>query len=75
MLCAATCLTVGAQAAPAGEEITVLFTHDLHSHLLPSANETGEGECGGYARLMTAINEQKAKDPNAIYAAPRGRQA
>lgn len=53
-------------AAEEGKEITVLFTHDLHSHLLPSANETGEGEYGGYARLMTLINQQKAIDPNAI---------
>ncbi len=50
----------------AEEEITILFTHDLHSHLLPAANETGGGEYGGYARLMTAIREQKAKDPDAI---------
>ena len=48
------------------DEITVLFTHDLHSHLLPSASESGEGEYGGYARLMTVIKEQKAKAPNAV---------
>ena len=48
------------------DEITVLFTSDLHSHLLPSANENGEGEYGGYARLMTLINAQRALDPNAI---------
>ena len=36
------------------KSITVLFTHDLHSHLLPSSDENG-GEYGGYARLMTAI--------------------
>ncbi len=53
-------------ASDEGEEITLLFTHDLHSHFLPSANESGEGEYGGYARLMTAIKEQKAKDPDAI---------
>ena len=44
----------------------MLFTHDLHSHLLPSANETGAGEYGGYARLMTAIKAEREKDPNAI---------
>ena len=60
------CLCPCAYAADGGEEITILFTHDLHSHLLPSANETGEGEYGGYARLMTAIKAQKAIDPNAI---------
>ena len=53
-------------AETAEDEITILFTHDLHSHLLPAANETGGGEYGGYARLMTAIKEQKAKDPDAI---------
>lgn len=52
--------------AASDKELTILFTHDLHSHLLPSANESGEGEYGGYARLMTAIREQRTKDPNAI---------
>jgi len=47
------------------DDITVLFTHDLHSHLLPSRDEDG-GEFGGYARLMTVISEQKEKYPNAI---------
>ena len=46
-------------------QVTILFTHDLHSHLLPSVSEEG-GEYGGYARLMTAIKEQKAKYPDAI---------
>lgn len=45
--------------------VTILFTHDLHSHLLPAKDEGG-GQYGGYARLMTVINEQKAKYPNAI---------
>ncbi len=49
----------------AAQEVTVLFTHDLHSHLLPSRSEDG-GEYGGYARLMTVISEQKAKYPDAI---------
>ena len=48
------------------DEITVLFTNDLHSHLLPSVNDNGQGEYGGYARLMTLIREQKEIDPDAI---------
>ena len=52
-------------AAEDGEEVTVLFTHDLHSHLLP-AEAVGGGEYGGYARLMTVIREQRALDPDAI---------
>ena len=46
-------------------EITLLFTHDLHSHLLPSRAEDG-GEYGGYARLMTVIRKQKELYPDAI---------
>lgn len=53
-------------AEDAEDEITILFTHDLHSHLLPSVSESGKGEYGGYARLMTAIKAQKAMDPDAI---------
>ncbi len=48
-----------------GTQVTVLFTHDLHSHFLPSTSEDG-GEFGGYARLMTVIKEQKEKYPDAI---------
>ncbi len=47
------------------DKATVLFTHDLHSHLLPSVAEDG-GEYGGYARLTYAINKQKEKYPDAI---------
>ena len=63
IICLGFCVGSMAETHP---EITILFTHDLHSHLLPSANESGEGEYGGYARLMTAIKAQKAIDPNAI---------
>ena len=59
-------LCVSTQAKTNNGDVTILFTHDLHSHLLPSSNENGDGEFGGYARLMTAINQQKAKNPNAI---------
>ena len=55
----------GVTAAQEGTEGTILFTHDLHSHFLPAVSEDG-GEYGGYARLMTAIREQRAIDPNAI---------
>ena len=60
------CLVTVTASDTADGEVTVLFTHDLHSHLLPSVKESGKGEYGGYARLMTLINEQKAVDPNAI---------
>ncbi len=60
------CLIAYAESNPGGKDVTILFTHDLHSHLLPSANESGVGEYGGYARIMTAIKEQKAKDPDLL---------
>ena len=37
-------------AASPNYEVTILFTHDLHSHLLPSANEGG-GEYGGFKQV------------------------
>lgn len=43
---------------------TILFTHDLHSHFLPTP--TDDGEEGGYARLYTLIKQQKELNPNAI---------
>ncbi len=55
-------VTVSAQD---NKNVTILFTHDLHSHFLPSKTEDG-GEYGGYARLMTVIKEQKEKHPDAI---------
>ena len=59
-------LCVFPQADAGNNDVTILFTSDLHSHLLPAANENGEGEYGGYARLMTRIKEQKAISPDAI---------
>jgi 2',3'-cyclic-nucleotide 2'-phosphodiesterase (5'-nucleotidase family) len=66
MICAALCISVSAASAAKDDIITILFTHDLHSHLLPTTNDSGEGEYGGYARLMTLINLQRKLDPDAI---------
>ena len=46
-------------------ETTILFTHDMHSHFLPVKNLNG-GESGGYARLKTVIDQEKAKHPDAL---------
>ena len=58
-------LLVSVSAEETATDITILFTHDLHSHLLPSDSEDA-GQFGGYARLMTVIKEQKSKYPDAI---------
>lgn len=55
----------GAEGAAQTYETTVLFTHDLHSHFLPQQTEDG-GESGGYARLKTALDRERAGHPNAL---------
>lgn len=53
-------LSVTALAAGEGERksVTILFTHDMHSHLLPAPKEGG-GEFGGFARLSAALEQQR----------------
>ena len=47
------------------EEITILYTHDMHSSFLPKEGPDGHSR-GGYARLKTLIDEQKEEHPNAL---------
>ena len=56
---------IPADAAPPANTATILFTHDLHSHFLPQPAEDG-GESGGYARLKTAIDRDREKNPDAL---------
>lgn len=61
-------LPVGAVAEGCTQETnvtTILFTHDLHSHFLPQSTAEG-GESGGYARLKTVINGERAMNPDAL---------
>ena len=46
-------------------ETTILFTHDLHDHFFPQPDGEG-GESGGYARLMTALERERERHPNAL---------
>lgn len=48
--------------------LTIIFTHDLHDHVLPfSLDKDGQiKEYGGYARIQSAINEERAKDPDLL---------
>ena len=43
-------------SAAENEGVTVLFTHDLHSHFLPATDEDGN-QYGGYATLSNTIKE------------------
>ena len=63
IVAATICFSASAQTEK--QDVTILFTHDLHSHFLPSYDESGNSY-GGYARLMTVINQQKQKYPDAI---------
>ena len=69
LLLAALCaLPVGAVAEGCTQETnvtTILFTHDLHSHFLPQPTAEG-GESGGYARLKTVIDGERAMNPAAL---------
>ncbi len=58
-------LALPVAAAEESHEVTVLFTHDLHSHLQPANDDTGSSY-GGFARLKTVIDAQKALYPDAV---------
>lgn len=65
VLLSLTCALPWAGAAEASSETTILFTHDLHSHFLPQSGGNGK-ESGGYARLKSAIDAEKAEHPDAL---------
>lgn len=48
--------------------MTILFTHDMHDHLLPfNLVENGQvKQLGGYARLQSVINDERKTDPNLL---------
>lgn len=47
------------------EEITILYTHDMHSAFLSRLDEEGN-QVGGYARLKTLLDQQRREHPNAL---------
>ena len=57
-----------AAAEAAGKTLDVVFTHDTHSHLNSfSTVIDGEAtEVGGFARIKTVIDEQKAENPDTL---------
>ncbi len=51
-------VSVSALAAPVQQGLTILFTHDMHDHILPMNGENG-GEYGGFARLATLLEQER----------------
>src|SRR5690625_5501816 len=58
----------GSAFADLEEEVTILFTHDLHDNLYPfPVVEDGVSEyVGGYARIDTAIEKERERHENTI---------
>ncbi|MHB8062464.1 MAG: bifunctional metallophosphatase/5'-nucleotidase [Ruminiclostridium sp.] len=55
-------------ASSRDRKLTILFTHDLHDHLLPNKAEKNNVviQSGGYSRMKTAIDQQKQEKENSI---------
>ena len=66
--CAAEILTKAAQESADEKGLTVVFTHDLHSHLdsFIAQLDGKEQEVGGFARLKTFIDGIKKKDADTL---------
>jgi 5'-nucleotidase/UDP-sugar diphosphatase len=57
-----------ASALGTEKNMTILFTHDLHDHLLP-VKDLQNGSVissGGFARLQSTILDEKKRDPDAL---------
>ncbi len=55
----------GLAATETADQITILYTHDMHSSFLPKQGENGRSS-GGYARLKTLIDGQRQENPDAL---------
>ena len=57
-----------AEAGESSKALDVMFLHDTHSHLNEFATvEDGESQIlGGFAKLKTLINQQKAENPDTL---------
>lgn len=57
-------LALSSGAAADGQEATVIFSHDMHSHLDPS--KTQGGTVGGFARMKTIMDEIRRAHPDPL---------
>jgi 2',3'-cyclic-nucleotide 2'-phosphodiesterase (5'-nucleotidase family) len=69
-LCTALLLLTGAALPALGagsereETLTILFTHDIHDHILPTSVQGG-GESGGLTRLAALLRQERDAAPGA----------
>jgi len=56
----------------AGQKLTILFTHDLHSYFLPQREAGALGERGGYARIASLISERRAQGGDCVLVVDAG---
>ena len=56
------------QASEDLRSVDILFVHDTHSHLdtFATVEGTTSVQMGGFSRLKTLINQQKAKNPETL---------
>lgn len=68
MVCAMLAGAAELKAEGTNKELDVIFTHDLHSHLdsFSTVFDGEETEIGGFARIKTLIDGQKAENPDTL---------
>lgn len=54
-----------ALAETSGEELTILFTHDMHDHVQPAPAEGG-GEYGGFTRVAALLKQERKNAPGTV---------
>lgn len=60
-LCVSTVLAKNEEKSSRAGEVTVLFTHDIHSHL--DEFKVADGKVGGFGRLKTALDKERSGNP------------
>lgn len=55
-------------AAEESKQLDIMFVHDTHSHLstFTTITENGTKEVGGFSRIKTIVDEQKAENPDTL---------
>jgi 2',3'-cyclic-nucleotide 2'-phosphodiesterase (5'-nucleotidase family) len=67
--------TIGHAGDMSRRTVSILFTHDLHSQILPHATAADDGtmrETGGFARLATAITRERSRHPSSMIVVDAG---